>query len=120
MTVHIDPITNILHLPHRHTPTERDRLDVAATKLAGELQAAGATMGSFYITYGLDELHLYAPRAVMLLAQANGLACDFVVDWHELKSNIADTPTRHSLRSEPASALSPVSDAGSTLSEVSA
>jgi hypothetical protein len=125
MNIHVDPVQDILRArrrPPRNSASERDRLDRAAGKLFADLIAAGATSGTFYIAIGAGELHLYSPRAVMLLAQERSLSCDFVVDWHELKRDIADVPTRQSKRprSEPASALSPVSDAGSTLQEVSA
>ena len=122
MNMHVDPLPNVLRAQRRYvpanTPRERDRLDAAACKLTAELIQAGAERSTFYFTIGAGELHLYSPREVMLLAQAQGLRCDFVVDWHELKSNIADVNPRHPQRprSEPASVLSPT-DAGSTNSK---
>lgn len=126
MNLRVDPIADILRARTRHvpqnTPRERDRLDAAAAKLTAELIQAGAARGSFYLTIGAGELHLYAPREVMLLAQDKGLACCFVVDWHELNLDIADVPNNRQTqrpRPEPASVMSPT-DAGSTLSEAGA
>lgn len=123
MNLHVDPIANVFrarrprYVP-QNTPALRMRLDEAACKLTVELIHAGAKGGSFYVTIGAGELHLYSPGEVMRLAQDAQLRCAFVVDWHELKSDIADAPTRHPPRprSEPASAVSPGVDAGSSLS----
>lgn len=123
MNLHVDPETNIFRARRPryvplNTPAMRQRLDEAACRLTVELVRAGAKGGAFYITIGAGELHLFSPREVMKMAQDSELRCDFVVDWHELKSNIAagPPPASHSPRSEPASAVSPGVDAGSTLS----
>jgi hypothetical protein len=104
----------------RDATSKRDRLDASATLLCADLMLAGHKRGSFYITIGDGELHVYA-RADVLAAIAKGAPpkCDYPVEWHETKSNIADEPTRkNGLRSEPASG--PKTDAGSPVTPAEA
>lgn len=63
----------------------RDRLDRAAGKLFADLLSAGLPSGSFYVTIGDGELHVYA-RAEDVASAARGpkvlIACDYPVEWH--------------------------------------
>jgi hypothetical protein len=68
----------------RDAAGKRDRLDVAASLLSGDLIAAGMPKGSFYITIGDGELHVYAKAEALAGAARERVTmpCVYPVEWH--------------------------------------
>lgn len=62
----------------RDADSERSRLDAAASLLFVDLKAAGLDQGSFYVTIGTGELHVYARVARPEVMPK----CGYPVEWH--------------------------------------